>query len=104
MDINLLTDKVREFRAEGLDWERIEERLKNLGVPAEQRAESMMTVKKEIRAKFRNRGMALIALGSVLCFLSMLFTFMFGHNYFVLYGLTLLGVTIAFAGLVYVMG
>jgi hypothetical protein len=61
-------------------------------------------VKKEKRAKDRNTGMILLGIGSALCLMSMLYTFIYGHNYFMLYGLTMIGVSVAFAGLVYIMG
>ena len=99
-----IADKTRELKAEGLNWDRVRQRLMESGVQEESAAESIATVKKEIRLKNRSIGMILIMIGSALCFFSMVYTYFFGHNYFMLYGLTMLGVTVAFAGLVYVMG
>lgn len=97
-------DQVREMRAGGMEWDSISEQLKQQGIAEEQATEAITAVKQEIRAKNRNTGMILLGIGSALCFFSMLYTFMVGHNYFMLYGLTLIGITVAFIGLVYVMG
>lgn len=104
MTAELHVNRVRELRAEGHDWEQITDRMRESGIPEDEAVAAIGFVKKERRAKNRNLGMILLALGSACCFFSLMFTFMFGHNYFILYGITMLGVTIAFAGLVYVMG
>ncbi len=99
-----LTEKVRLFLSNGMDWEEIENKLITDGIGENPAREAVTLVRKERQAKFRSRGMMLLLLGSAICLFSMVFTFIFGHDYFMLYGLTIIGVSIAFAGLVYVMG
>lgn len=97
-------EKAKEWKSSGMDWERISLRLQEEGLSPSEADEAMNWVKKEQRTKNKNIGMVLLGLGSAICFFSMVYTFFFGHNYFMLYGLTMIGVSIAFAGLVYIMG
>jgi hypothetical protein len=95
---------VKQWRADGMDWERITQKLLETGVSSEAAEQVVQVVKKERRLKNKNIGMMMLALGSALCFFSMTYTYFYGHSYFMLYGLTMIGVGIAFVGLVYVMG
>ncbi len=96
--------KARHLMSEGLDWELIQMRLTEMGADPDLAAEATKLVRKEIHAASRSKGMVLIGIGSAICAFSMFYTLLFGHNYFILYGLTIVGVTLAFAGLVFVMG
>ncbi|MCC7298951.1 MAG: hypothetical protein IT244_11515 [Bacteroidia bacterium] len=98
------TIKVKQWKSEGMGWETIETLLEEHGYSPRQAEDAIQLVKKEIRAKHRSLGMLLLGIGSILCLFSMMFSLLVGPNTFVLYGLTMIGVTIAFAGLVYVMG
>lgn len=104
MVLDSYINQVRDWKSEGLDWDRISMRLQEQGLSESEADEALQVVKKEIRVKNKNLGMILLGIGSFLCFFSMVYTFFFGHNYFMLYGLTMIGVSIAFAGLVYIMG
>lgn len=101
---HLHLNKVKEWHAAGYDKDQILEQLQSGGLPFEEAEQLYAAVKKEIQMKSRSIGMILIMIGAALCFFSMVYTFFFGHSYFMLYGITLVGVTVAFAGLVYVMG
>lgn len=92
------------LREEGVSWDEIPGRLTAEGAFLPEAEHTIRELKTAINAKKRSRGMALLAIGTAICFFSMLFTFLFGHSYVMLYGLTMVGVTIAFTGLVYVMG
>ncbi len=98
------TDNAREWLANGMDLETMNQKLIEAGMAAEDAEAICQLVKKEKRARNRNTGMILLGIGSALCLLSMVYTFVYGHNYFMLYGLTMIGVSVAFAGLVYIMG
>lgn len=97
-------DEARASLADGAGWDQIREQLISDGLETAGAEEIVGVLKEERTIRNRNRGMALLLIGAALCFGSMLFTFLVGHNYFVLYGLTMIGVTVAFAGLVYIMG
>lgn len=96
--------KARELLANGLDMDTIVQQLTSSGMTEEMALELLQSIKKEKRAKNRSLGSILLLVGSALCFASMLFTFFVGPNPWMLYGLTMLGVTIAFIGLVYILG
>jgi hypothetical protein len=104
MTINNAHEFARELKAEGLGWDAILDRLKQKGIEASEAENALEALKKEFRTKNRNIGMTLLLLGSFICAFSMGYTYFFGHSVFMLYGLTMLGVGIAFVGLVYVMG
>ncbi len=96
--------KARELLAEGLDVDGVVQQLTSSGITAEMALELVQSIKKEKRAKNRSLGSVLLLVGSAMCFASMLFTFFVGPNPWMLYGLTMLGVTVAFIGLVYILG
>lgn len=98
------TDNAREWLANGMDFDTMHQKLTEAGMAAQDAEAICQLVKKEKRARNRNTGMILLGIGSALCLLSMVYTFVYGHNYFMLYGLTMIGVSVAFAGLVYIMG
>lgn len=102
--MNQFEDKAREMLADGSNWEQIQEGLSKAGCTEADAGEIIRILKAERTVRNRNRGLALLMIGAGLCFGSMLFTFLVGHNVFVLYGLTMIGVTLSFGGLVYIMG
>lgn len=96
--------KVRELASDGLAWDSIAARLVEIGFAEPEANAAIDYVKKEKRSRNKNIGIVLILIGAALCFFSMVYTYFFGHSYLMLYGLTVLGVSMSFAGLVYIMG
>lgn len=95
---------IQEMRSQGLSWTAIREKLIEEGSDELLVTPAVELQRREQQARNRNIGMILLGIGSALCFASMVYTFLFGHSYFMLYGLTMIGVCVAFAGLVYIMG
>lgn len=94
----------RQLLSEGHEWDGIREKLIQSGLTEEKADELVGMLKAEKIARNRNRGLTLLMIGALLCFFSMIYTFAFGHSYTMLYGLTMIGVSLCFAGLVCIMG
>ncbi|MBL7810652.1 MAG: hypothetical protein JNL57_00395 [Bacteroidetes bacterium] len=99
-----LIQKIQELRSKGYLWNEISEQLINEGTESDVAEQTVNQVRLAIRKRNTNRGMTLLFIGAFICLAAMMYTFLVGHNVPVLYGGTLVGISIAFAGLVYIMG
>jgi hypothetical protein len=81
----------------------INEKLRQVGVSDSEIEALFKEAKQQKRLKNKNIGMFLILLVLALCLGSMLSSYFLGPSPMVLYGLTTIGVVLAFVGLVYVM-
>lgn len=97
-------DKISLLIGEGLSSEAIVNQLKSDGIAPEDTLSVIEKLKAIRREAKRSTGMLLIGIGTAICAFSMGYTFFFGPSDFMLYGLTLLGVLVAFTGLVFIMG
>jgi hypothetical protein len=94
----------RQLVSEGHEWDGIREKLQQTGLSEEKASEIVNLLKSEKITRNRNRGLTLLMIGAAICLFSMIYTFAFGHSYTMLYGLTMVGVSLCFAGLVCIMG
>jgi hypothetical protein len=93
-----------KYLSQGMDKESAIQALVSSGIDAETATQALEIILKNKRQKKRNTGMILIGIGTTLCVISLFYTLFFGHNNFMLFGLTILGVLIAFMGLIFLMG
>jgi len=94
----------RQLMSEGHEWDGIKEKLQQTGLSEDKASEIVNLLKSEKITRNRNRGLTLLLVGAAICLFSMIYTFAFGHSYTMLYGLTMVGVSLCFAGLVCIMG
>ena len=94
-----------DWLAKGLNPKQIEEQLLQAGTEPRHVPEMMAEIKKLYNAKKTSRGLIIILIGAVLCFLSCTLTLLsIGDTTFVLYGLTSAGIIVVFAGLMQIFG
>jgi hypothetical protein len=99
-----ITNKIIELRSNGFGWDEVSEQLIVDGVPQHEAKEMVKTIRSAQHKKSHDKGMKLVFIGAAICLASMVFTFLTGHSFSILYAGTSVGVGIAFMGLVYIMG
>ena len=96
-------NQAREWMNSGMDKEQTAQQLLAAGLNPEEVKEIISTVRKERHKRNFARGMSFLCVGLILCFVSMLSTLIFGHSYWVLYGVTMVGATLIFVVMMYCM-
>jgi len=96
-------NQARQLMNSGLDKVQTSDQLLAAGLPPDEVSEIISVVRKERHKRNFARGMSFLCAGLILCFVSMLATLIFGHSYWVLYGVTMIGATLIFVGMMYCM-